>query len=78
VTGVHVPPRDPAALTAALVDLLGNPARRAMLGTAGAERAHRRYAWGHVARETMRVYEQLAQEQARGRPRARRAKAEAR
>ena len=35
VTGVHVPPRDPAALAAALRALLADPARRRELGAAG-------------------------------------------
>jgi glycosyltransferase involved in cell wall biosynthesis len=38
-TGVLVPPQDPAALAAALEDLLRDPERRARLGAAGRERA---------------------------------------
>ncbi len=37
-TGVLVPPDDPAALATALAGLIGDPARRARLGTAGAAR----------------------------------------
>ncbi len=35
VNGLIVPPHNPAALAAALVDLLGDAARRARLGRAG-------------------------------------------
>ena len=38
VTGVHVPPRDPAALAAALRELLADGARRAQLGRDGRPR----------------------------------------
>src|SRR5204862_5714134 len=43
VTGVHVPPRDPEALAAALRDLLADDARRAALGAEGRRRARRLY-----------------------------------
>jgi D-inositol-3-phosphate glycosyltransferase len=59
-TGVHVPPRDPAALAAAVRGLLGDPARRAELGAAGAERAARRYGFDRIARSTREVYLALA------------------
>jgi phosphatidyl-myo-inositol dimannoside synthase len=38
VTGVLVPPRDPAALAAALVELLSSPERRGSMGEAGRRR----------------------------------------
>lgn len=48
-TGLLVPPGDPAALTAALGRLLGEPALRARLGAGG--RAHaRRHSWDESAR----------------------------
>ncbi|GIK97932.1 MAG: colanic acid biosynthesis glycosyltransferase WcaL [Alphaproteobacteria bacterium] len=43
VTGLLVPPRDPAALAAALAGLIADPARRASLGRAGLERVRRRF-----------------------------------
>jgi D-inositol-3-phosphate glycosyltransferase len=59
VTGVHIPPRRPDAIAGAIGALLADPARRAELGRAGAERA-RRYAWDRVAAATSAVYDQLA------------------
>jgi D-inositol-3-phosphate glycosyltransferase len=56
VTGVHVPPRNPAALSAALRSLLADPVRRATLGTAGAQRARERYGFDRIALATQDVY----------------------
>jgi len=56
VTGVHVPPRAPAHLAAALRGLLGDPARRRALGAAGARRARRRFGWDRVAAATLEAY----------------------
>jgi D-inositol-3-phosphate glycosyltransferase len=56
VTGVHVPPRRPPLLGAAVAGLLADPARRATLGATGARRARRRYGWDRIARSTLEVY----------------------
>jgi D-inositol-3-phosphate glycosyltransferase len=65
VTGVHVPPRDPAALAAAVRDLMADPARRAALGAAGERRARRLYGFDRIAAATRQVYcEVLAAEAA--------------
>jgi glycosyltransferase involved in cell wall biosynthesis len=73
LTGLHVPPRDPSALGAALAALLADPARRAELGLAGRRRAVRRFGWDRIAAATAAVYEQAAAEtQARHRARGRR------
>jgi glycosyltransferase involved in cell wall biosynthesis len=72
VTGVHVPPRDPRALAAALRALLADPARRAELGAAGAQRARRRYGFDRIAAATLEVYAELT---ATARRRARRVRA---
>jgi len=56
VTGVHVPPRRPGLVTAAVAGLLADPERRAALGAAGAHRAQRRYGWDRIARNTLEVY----------------------
>jgi D-inositol-3-phosphate glycosyltransferase len=56
VTGLHVPPRRPALLAAALAALLADPRRRAAFGRAGAERAKLRYGWDRIAASTLDVY----------------------
>jgi glycosyltransferase involved in cell wall biosynthesis/phosphoheptose isomerase len=56
VTGIHVPPRDPERLAAALRSLLAQPERRAAIGRAGVRRARRLYDWGRVATATLDVY----------------------
>jgi D-inositol-3-phosphate glycosyltransferase len=59
-TGVHVPPRHPAALVAALRELLADPARRAALGAEGRRRARRLYGFERIAAATREVYEEVA------------------
>jgi D-inositol-3-phosphate glycosyltransferase len=56
VTGVHVPPREPAALAAALRALLDHPELRRDLGAAGVQRARERFAHHRVAAATRDVY----------------------
>jgi D-inositol-3-phosphate glycosyltransferase len=60
VTGLHVPPRDPAALAAQLRKVLAEPRWRAALGKAGAHRARTRYSWERIAAVTEDVYARLA------------------
>lgn len=55
--GVLVPPRNPEALAAAIVALLGDPQRRQAMGRAGRETAVR-YDWQRVAGQVLAVYEQ--------------------
>ena len=57
-TGIHVPPRDPAAIASALARLLFEPALRDELGAAGQRRARSRYSWDRVAAETEKAYQQ--------------------
>lgn len=57
VTGLHVPPRDPQALAAALLQLLRNPGLARSLGLAGQKRARSRYSWDRVALENERAYQ---------------------
>ncbi|OQO89396.1 glycosyltransferase [Saccharomonospora piscinae] len=57
VTGVHVPPRRPDAVAAAVRRLLSDAALRDAYGIAGADRARCRYSWDRIASDTTRVYE---------------------
>jgi D-inositol-3-phosphate glycosyltransferase len=57
-TGLLVPPRDPAALRAALERLLGDADLRGRLGAAARERARERFAWPAVTDRTLAAYEQ--------------------
>ncbi|MCD1143942.1 glycosyltransferase [Kocuria sp. LUK] len=57
VTGLLVPPRDPAGAATALRALLEDPQRAARMGRAGRERVERRFGWGRVAEQTERSYE---------------------
>ncbi|MBF4618239.1 glycosyltransferase [Clavibacter sp. VKM Ac-2873] len=56
VTGILVPPRDPAAIADALGELLADPARRRLLGRAGRDRMEHGYAWSTVASRTAEAY----------------------
>jgi D-inositol-3-phosphate glycosyltransferase len=60
VTGVLVPPRDPAAAAAALRSVLDHEDMRLRLGRAAAEHVAARYGWGSVAALTEAVYARLA------------------
>lgn len=55
-TGIHVAPRDPEQLAAALRQLLADPDCRRRLGAAGARRARSRYSWNRVASSTLESY----------------------
>ena len=59
-TGLHVPPRDPAALAETLRALLADPARRAAFGAAGRARARQLYDFDRIAAQTREVYGELA------------------
>lgn len=58
-TGLTVPPRDPAALAAALRRLLDDGALRARLGAAGRLRAARLFSVEAMATETLALYAEL-------------------
>ena len=66
VTGVHVPPRRPDRIAAALVELLEDPVRRAEMGRAGRARVQERYGWERVAAATEATYERVRARTARG------------
>ena len=54
-----VPPEDPAALAAALAELVGDEAGRAELGEAAARAGAGSYSWDEAARRTLALYEEL-------------------
>jgi D-inositol-3-phosphate glycosyltransferase len=62
VTGLHVPPRKPDALAAALRELLADPTLPAVFGSAGRARVLARYTWERVAAATERVYDEVLNE----------------
>ena len=55
MTGLLVPPRCPERIAEALSELLGDPARRAAMGSVAADRA-RLYGWDRVGDLTLGVY----------------------
>ncbi|MDI9652420.1 glycosyltransferase, partial [Burkholderia cenocepacia] len=65
-TGYLVPPRDPAALAARLVQLRAQPDLCAALGRAGYLRAHRFYTWQGVADRLVDIYRDVAHAQRAG------------
>jgi glycosyltransferase involved in cell wall biosynthesis len=75
VTGIHVPPRDPEAIAAAIEQIVDHPEQAAALGAAGRRRVSAGYSWDRVAAETARLYERVLEHAeplapARIRPRA--------
>lgn len=59
LTGLHVAPRSPRQIAAAVRTLIASPQKRAMFGRLGVERARMRYAWSRIAAETVDVYRTL-------------------
>jgi L-malate glycosyltransferase len=59
VTGRVVPPRDPAALARALLELLDDPARQEALGRAGRRRFEERFTADRMVENTLSVYAEL-------------------
>lgn len=68
VSGILVPPRDPAALTAALQDLIDHPEKRRSMGRAGlrATRESGRFSLETLARDTERCYRHWLAQRERG------------
>jgi glycosyltransferase involved in cell wall biosynthesis len=58
-TGLLVPPKDPHALADALRTLLGNPALRARMGTAGQQRVEEVFSVNRMVRKTVDVYQRV-------------------
>jgi glycosyltransferase involved in cell wall biosynthesis len=61
VTGLLVPPRDPAALRAALERLLADEKLRTSLGNAAREQARTSFMWGPATEATVSIYRDLAE-----------------
>ncbi len=59
VTGLLVPPNDPASLADALNILLRDPGRAAVMGEAGRRRAVASFSWETVAAQTVELYGDL-------------------
>jgi starch synthase len=60
VTGLLVPPDDPASLADAMNMLLRDPGRADAMGSAGRERAVNEFSWDAVAAQTAELYAELA------------------
>ncbi|HVN70878.1 MAG TPA: glycosyltransferase family 1 protein, partial [Desulfomonilia bacterium] len=54
--GVLVPPGDARALESAIVDLLDNPGKRALLAEAGFDRVRKNFTWHNTAKQVVEVY----------------------
>lgn len=65
VTGVLVPPRDPAALARAVRGLLDDPAARRRMGAAARRRVVELFGWDCVARDTEAAYRTLLESRGR-------------
>jgi glycosyltransferase involved in cell wall biosynthesis len=59
-TGLLVPPRDPAAMAAAIVRLLKDPVLARRMGNAGFGRVRQQFSAVKMLKETLRVYERVA------------------
>ena len=59
-TGLLVPPRDPAAMAAALVRLLADSGLRQQMGEAGLARVRTHFSAETMVKNTLRVYQQVA------------------
>lgn len=64
--GVLVPPEDPAALGAALLRLIDDPALRQELGSRGSRRARAEFGSVRMAAETLYVYERVQRRRGAG------------
>lgn len=57
--GILVPPRDSAALTAAIEDLLAHPDKASALGQQGYQRVQAHFTWQRAAEKTIAVYREV-------------------
>ncbi len=56
-TGLHVPPQDPAAIAAAVAEMVGDPEWARELGDNGYRRVKARYSWSRIAADTEKAYQ---------------------
>ena len=63
VTGMLVPPEQPAALGAAIATLIADPTRRRAMGHAAHERAIQNYSPSRMAREYLTLYSAIIEAQ---------------
>ncbi len=56
-TGLHVPPRDPGAVAAAIAEMVSDPAWATELGGNGYRRVKARYSWSRIAADTEKAYQ---------------------
>jgi len=59
VTGILVPPRNPAALAEAVIDLLANREKRERMGKSGYSKLLAELGWSDIALRTVEVYNEL-------------------
>jgi glycosyltransferase involved in cell wall biosynthesis len=62
VTGLLVPPRDPATLARAIQALLGDPVRARAMGVAGHQRVEQHFSLTAVVAQTEALYDSLLQQ----------------
>jgi len=68
VTGILVPPRDPAALAKAVNRLAGDAGLARLMGEAARARVEREFSWARIAEQTARVYGEVLVSQRRKAP----------
>jgi glycosyltransferase involved in cell wall biosynthesis len=66
VSGLLVPPRDAAALAAAIERVLDDPALRRRLAHEGRQRIVERFSWRETAVQTLALYQEVLSEKKRG------------
>lgn len=59
VTGLLVPPNDPAAIAEAIIELLDDPERMRDMGVRGRERVSEHFTWDKVAQRVVGFYQEI-------------------
>ena len=62
MTGLLVPPDDPAALAGAIEALLRDPGRAREMGASGRRRVELLYRWDQVVRYLLQIYQRILEE----------------